>query len=137
MIVVDASITAAFVLPDEPSPPAHIAEQLLSGGILVPQHWHFEVANALNVAERRKRIDRETRDWAFARLVDWVVDVDTDGFRSAWTDVPKLSDQHGLTIYDAAYLELALRRSAALASIDDELVEAAIACGVDVLTYKS
>ena len=135
MVVLDSSVAGALVLPDEPEPPLLVRSRLFAELVLVPQHWWIEIANVLVVAERRKRLTRSARDNAFASLRDLLAR--SDGLTSdmAWTETMGLADAHRLTVYDAAYLELALRRGATLASIDTDLVDAARALGVDVLTY--
>ncbi len=90
---------------------------------LVPQHWHLEVRNALIVGERRGRIRPDEVD---DRLIDLrILPVRTDSdpnFDAALS----LARVHGLSFYDALYLELARRRSLPLATLDGALGAAAV-----------
>ena len=101
---------------------------LLSGEAVVPQLWHLEVRNALLTAERRNRIsgpDAAERLQAMESLLVTTTDTQPD------LDVTMtLARAHGLTFYDALYLELVLRRQATLLSLDHELLRAAKAEGV-------
>ena len=85
------------------------------------------------MAVRRRRIDPDFRRAALAdlALLDITTDQQTDSY--AWTDTLNLADHFRLTVYDAAYLELARRRELPLATLDQELRTAATAIGVTVL----
>ena len=133
-LVLDASVALAFLYRDEAGAlPDRIFRQVAASRAVVPSLWRLEVANALNAGVRRKRIDRAFRDAALADLgaLQIVVDHETDG--QAWTGILALADRHGLSVYDAAYLELAGRLGLPLASLDAELVAAAREAGVAVL----
>lgn len=98
----------------------------------MPALWQLEVANSLTMAVRKRRIDPDFRRAALADLV--LLDIATDQQDSyAWTDTLDLADQFQLTVYDAAYLELAQRRGLPLATLDQELGTAARAIGLTVL----
>jgi predicted nucleic acid-binding protein len=132
--VVDASLTLAWLFREEHSRASdQLLERVAEEGAVVPSLWRLETANALQIALRRKRIDAEFRDLAFKSLRNLPIEVDDETDMRAWTDTLRLSDQHGLTLYDAAYLELALRRSLPLAALDRALVEAARKSGARVL----
>ena len=135
MVVVDASVAAALVPPDETDVPARVQERLFAGPVVVPQHWSLEMANALVMANRRKRFGAAGPADAIAQLPKLNARGDTATADVAWTEVMRLADAHKLTVYDAAYLELAIRRRAARASTDTDLVDAARRCGIEVLTY--
>ena len=91
------------------------------------------IANSLTVAERRGRISIEFRNAALSdlSLLDILLDLRTDA--QAWTSTLALADRFRLTLYDAAYLELAQRAALPLASLDAELGRAALALGVPLL----
>jgi len=93
----------------------------------------LEVANSLTVAIRRGRIDAESRRAALddLALLDITTDAHTD--THAWAETLLLADRFRLTVYDAAYLELARRRSLPLATLDEDLGTAASAVGIHVL----
>ena len=129
--VLDGSVTLAWLFHDEKDPYADaIVARLPAVAMLVPRLWHLEIANVLLVGERRKRCSQaDTTAWlSFLSGLPIVVDSATEA--RAWTDTLSLARQHGLTAYDAAYLELALRESLPLATLDAKLEAAATAVGV-------
>ena len=132
--VIDASVALSWFLQDEQSPAsdrlfALVAEE----GAVVPSLWRLEIANALQVAVRRNRIDRAYRDGTIQRAGRLPIEVDPETDTHAWTRTLHLSERHDITVYDAAYLELALRRGVRLATRDRDLARAAINSGVTVL----
>lgn len=115
-----------WIMPDESS---RLADDALdrvsfSGGI-VPSLFKLEVGNALLVAVRRKRISTETRQTAFEKIGALPLEEDDQGAKHIWTGCINLADRYGLSLYDATYLELALRVRKPLATLDDRLAEAA------------
>jgi len=133
-LVLDCSVALAWLLPDEDSKPAQaVLDRVVASRAWVPTLWRLEMANSLQSAIRRHRIDAAFRDASLAdlELLNIQVDPDTAGF--AWRDTLRLSDTYGLTVYDAAYLELALRLSLPLASQDAQLRRAATKCDVPLL----
>ncbi|WP_211306992.1 type II toxin-antitoxin system VapC family toxin [Acidiferrobacter thiooxydans] len=132
--VADASMTLAWYLRDEDAESANrVRERLLGEGICVPAHWALEVCNALLVATRHGRITIQEMSELLPdlRLLPETVDHQTDA--AAWSTTLDLAKAHGLTLYDAAYLELALRRELPLATLDKRLYGAAIAAGVAIV----
>ena len=129
--VIDASVTASRLLPDETDARAEQAYALLdTDSAVMPGLWWFELRNALVINERRGRLS-EADTTLFLNSVARLpvrLDRDPDG-----TTVLMLARRHRLTVYDASYLELALRRGLPLASLDGELRQAATACGVALL----
>jgi predicted nucleic acid-binding protein len=91
------------------------------------------VLNGLQVAVRRGRIDIAYRDASLVDLRSLVITIDRGTNRHAWSATLRLCDRFGLTSYDAAYLELALRRRLPLATLDAELVRAAHASRVPLV----
>jgi predicted nucleic acid-binding protein len=110
-----------------------VFDAVADDGALVPALWRLEVANSLTMAVRRRRIDPDFRRAALAdlALLDITTEQQTDSY--AWTDTLNLADRFQLTVYDAAYLELAQRRALPLATLDQDLRNAAMAIGVEVL----
>jgi predicted nucleic acid-binding protein len=124
--VLDTSLTLAWILPDEGSEQIDsLFEQLLSEGAVVPGHWKLEVANTLLMAERRGRIDANFRIAAIADLEVLPIVLDEETATHAWRESLHLAARQRLTIYDAAYLELALREGAPLGTLDADLIRAA------------
>ena len=133
--VIDASVALRWFLQEEHSPASdHLFAQVAEVGAIVPSLWRLEIANALQVAVRRNRIDRAYRDATIQRAGRLPIDVDPETDTHAWTRTLHLSERHNITVYDAAYLELALRRGLPLATRDHDLAKAAIASGVTVLS---
>ena len=124
-IVVDASVAAAWCFPNETGSVAAdaVAEQLVSENGIVPGIFWYEIRNVLIAAERRGRIEREEADRFLRRLDELRLEVDHAHSESALLG---LARRHQLTIYDAAYLETAVRRRAALATLDTALAAAAV-----------
>lgn len=113
-----------------------IAEVMLAihrGECLVPVHWRFEVANMVLVAERRGRIDADQARASLEDLDLMPIAIDEASLDYAFVRDGALAREHALTIYDAAYLELALRHGLILISQDADLLAAARSCGVDVI----
>jgi predicted nucleic acid-binding protein len=125
-LVVDSSMTLAWYFEDERTDASlAVLDQVAEAGAIVPAHWRLEVVNGLQVAVRRGRIDVAYRDASLADLQSLVIAIDPGTNRQAWSATLRLSDRFRLTSYDAAYLELALRRQLPLATLDGELVRAA------------
>ncbi len=111
-VVVDASLTLTWYFDDETTPATEaVLDQVSETGAVVPTLWRLEVANAFQSALRRKLITALCRDESLSELalLPITVDVDTDTY--AWSTTLRLAERFALTIYDAAYLELAQRRS--------------------------
>jgi predicted nucleic acid-binding protein len=132
-LVLDSSATLAWIYAEEATNAArHLFDIVAEDGAVVPAIWRLEVANTLTVASRRGRIDVEFRNAALADLaLDITTDPQTDAY--SWTTTLSLADRFRLTFYDAAYLELAHRRSPPLASLDEELRAAGRALGIPLL----
>jgi predicted nucleic acid-binding protein len=133
--VLDCSATLPWVFADEASPAADaLLERLVRGErAWVPALWHLELGNVLLGAKRRNRIDQAGIEAFLARISIYDIAVDDQTMERAWQKTLDLALQHGLSTYDAAYLELALRRGLPVATLDRELIAAARACGVTVL----
>ena len=133
-LILDSSATLAWIYGDETTDAIRrVFDAIADNGALVPVLWRLEVANSLTMAVRKRRIDPDFRRAALAdlALLDITADPQTGSY--AWTDTLNLADQFRLTVYDAAYLELARRRILPLATLDQELRTAATAIGVTVL----
>ena len=137
-LVLDASLALSWYFEDKRTPAIDaVLDEVVARGALVPSLWRMEVANGFQMAIRRKRIDRDFRDRAIQQLglLPIVVDPETDTY--VWTAMLRLADRFDLTVYDAAYLELAQRRGLPLASLDKELSAAGQALGVSMLGRKA
>jgi predicted nucleic acid-binding protein len=134
-LVLDVSATLGFLLKDEQDRLSLAALANIEKGVpaSVPSHWIIEVANALLMAERRKRISQAEAAEILHLVQTLPITVDDETARHMAGDTYALARQFGLTIYDAAYLELAMRQSATLATTDQALAKAARAAGVALL----
>lgn len=129
--VLDCAVTLAWCFPDEKAPyPQAVLDSLDRATAWVPSLWHLEVANALLMGERRKRSTAANSATWLSFLTPLPIVVDDETTVRAWGDVLHLARTHKLTTYDAAYLELALRRGLPLATLDGPLQDAAKAAGV-------
>ena len=133
-LVLDASMTIAWLFDDERTDAAHaVMLRVVAEGAIVPCLWRLEVGNVLRNAARRQRCDEAYVDLSLQRLGRLPVAVDEETNRHAWDATRALSRRYDLTLYDAAYLELALRENIALATLDAELAKAASAESVALI----
>jgi predicted nucleic acid-binding protein len=134
VLVIDASIALTWCFEDEVTEATEAIGTLVdSEGAVVPDLWRLEVANALLLAERRGRLKRSNMEQRLELLVALPITIDGDTASRAWTDTLLLARAERLTLYDAAYLELAIRRDVALATLDRDLRRAARKMGVVVV----
>lgn len=128
MIVVDVSVAASWIFADERDAYAiGAADHVAKHGGLVPALWRWEMQNVLLFALRRKRISDDLLAQHVADLQELPLDFD---FSPGFGVELALAREHNLTVYDAAYLELAMRRACKLATKDEELARAAKSAGV-------
>src|SRR5262245_41540024 len=125
--VLDASLALSFVLKDESTPATDaILDGFGEGAVAyVPALWRWEVGNALLMAQGRKRITAADANRHLAHLRNLPIELDDGASEEAWSATLLLAQKHDLTLYDAAYLEAAIRNGVALASLDTELRAAA------------
>lgn len=128
MIVLDCSYTMAMVMPDE-SRPSSLAQTELSR-LFAPSLWVFEVANALRIAVRRGRLAANQAAALSTRLDAYGVGV--DGATASVHQRYIAAQTHDLTAYDACYIDLALQRGFALATLDARLAAQARRLGLTV-----
>ena len=131
----DSSATLSWAFADEATPAGDALLRALQGGCRawVPALWHLEVANALLYAKKRGRIDHAGVEIFLAMLQEVEIAVDDQTMLQAWGKMLGLSEAYGLSVYDAAYLELALRRGLPLATLDGLLRAAGAKAGMHVL----
>ncbi len=130
-LVLDSSITLAWYFEDEQTPAAmEVLREVAANGAVVPSLWRLEVANGLQVALKRKRISAAYRDVSLNDLGSLAISIDAETDRHAWTATLRLSDRFGLTMYDAAYVELSGRLGLPLATLDAQLASAATASAI-------
>ncbi len=130
-VVVDCSVALAWCFEDETTEFTEaVLDAVVAGGAVVPCLWPLEAANVLLVAERRKRISEAQATQFLDRLLALPIQIETPVGNETWTRVHALGRTHGLSSYDAAYLDLAIRRGLPLATLDRDLKKAAENSGV-------
>jgi len=133
-LVLDGSATLGWFYPDETTVAlTELFDRVVARGAFVPELWKIEVASSLTVGMRRRRITAKDREEALADLDALSVTVDRHTGKHVWREALSLADKHRLTVYDATYLELALRLSLPLATLDQDLRAAARNEGVTLL----
>ena len=130
-MVLDAAVALSWCFPDEADEyTQRILEMQKSGGAVVPTIWPLEIANALVVAERKTRIEASEAGQFIALLLELGLRGGAATSTQALGEIRALARAHGLSAYDAAYLELAIREGLPLATSDDALKRAARKTGV-------
>jgi predicted nucleic acid-binding protein len=130
-LVIDASIAACWALKDEEDALATAAlARLETDEAYVPAVWWFELRNALIVAERRSRLSVADSATFLARVAGFPIIIDRTPLEA---ELLSMTRRHRLTVYDAAYLELAHRKGVPLATLDGPLARAARAEHVPLL----
>ncbi len=135
LFVLDASMTLAWRFHDEGGQQAERVLDLLSvSQAIVPSPWLLEVSNAVLNAGRRNRLTAADSARFLQLLRSLPIQIeDASSIERAWGEILNLARAHRLSTYDAAYLELAMRSGAPLATLDDALHKAASVCGVQTL----
>ena len=132
--VLDSSVALAWVLPGEGTDATDIVlDEIAADGAAAPGLWPLEIANVLLQVEKARRITQEERRRALITLAALPVHIDPDTASQAWSRTLALAEAQGLTLYDASYLELALRLALPLASLDRKLRQAAATSAVELL----
>ena len=136
--VLDASIALAWALPDEASDQAdRFLSRVTAKDVLwVPSLWWYEVANALVVAERRKRLTEADGIHLIDLYRALPIKTDMVSGTAVVEQLRTLARQYNLTAYDVAYLELALRKGLGLATADLNLQSASKKAGVRILRHS-
>lgn len=131
-VVFDSSGVIACLSPDE-SPPPDWPELLSTQDLYAPAIWPTEIVNVLLVARRRKRLTQNDLNRSLLALGRLSVEIEPGSVHSMAGSVLKLAETHQLTMYDAAYLELSIRRTLPLATLNKKLRTAAKKLKVDLL----
>ena len=130
--VIDASVAVAWVHPAQATAETSaMLDALAEGAILeVPALWPLEVANALLVLARRRKLADEEGQIGLGWLQGLPLRIDHEAAALAFSKLSELADTHQLSVYDAAYLELAHRKNLPLACKDGPLRKAAKRAGL-------
>lgn len=132
MVVLDASIVIAWAYEEEKGRLDALIRYVAANFASVPAHWILEITNTLLVSERRGRLSAGQRQDILARIQQLPIRMDDETFLRGWEAIPALAERFRLTTCDAAYLELALRLDAPLATLDQDLARAARAAQVSL-----
>lgn len=134
-LVLDCSATLPWVFGSEATPATNALLDTVSEGatVWVPNLWHLELTNVLLGAKRQGRIDEAGITGFLTALETFDIRVDAETANQAWSRTRALAESHQLTSYDAAYLELALRRNLPLATLDKKLAAEAKRSGLQVV----
>lgn len=124
--VLDCSATVPWVFASEATPETDALLDSLTAGAKawVPALWHLELGNVLLGAQRKGRIDKAGIEQFLSALAVYDIEVDPETMAVAWSKTLAFAESYGLTVYDATYLELALRRGLPLATLDESLHKA-------------
>lgn len=134
--VIDASVTMPWFFPDEATPFTEAMLDALGDQVLwAPTLWVLECTNVLQGALRRRRIDADRRAEIAGQLAELPVRLDFEP--PGFVELDRLAATHGLSAYDTAHLELALRRSLLLVSLNSRLIAAAKGLGHPVLSASA
>ena len=130
--VLDASAAMILLFQEEnPAAAGRLMTLLASESAIAPQVWHFEVANALRVAEMRQRATPAETAKSIAMLHHLPLEIESEA--PAIALLLALAREYGLSAYDAAYLELALRKSCGIATFDKKLAAASVRAGLSLI----
>lgn len=132
--VLDCSVTMAWLFSDEASEATDsLRESMVSDSAVVPVLWPIEVGNVLLVATRRGRINID--EWSRIRvdLDNLPIEIDSESYKRVLDTVLPLAYENNLSVYDAMYLELAMRLKLPLATLDKSLIAAGTKLGTEIL----
>lgn len=132
--VLDCSIAASWCFENEATPSIDaLLERVRDEGAFVPALWHWEIANVLTMAVRRGRIGAGDASARLSLMATLPITTDMESVARAGRESLLLAHTHNLTVYDAAYLELAIRLGLPLATKDAALLQSIAATGIKAL----
>lgn len=133
VLVLDASVTLSWLLAENQIDSDKLLDQVVAEGAITSVLWPFEISNILINAERHQRITKKRRIEALQEVRQLPISIDGEAMAHLWNDVVDIAASYRLTVYDAAYLELAIRLAIPLATYDRALRLAASAARVSIL----
>jgi predicted nucleic acid-binding protein len=132
--ILDASVALAWVLEEQQAANANsVLAKLRTDTAAAPSIWPVEVANALLAAQRRGRLPAARVSQAIAFVLALQIEVRHAALEATLIDTRELARRESLTVYDASYLDLAMREGVALATLDQALMAAANRVGVPLV----
>lgn len=136
IFVIDNSVVMSWCFADEANPYADaVLNTLVDKTAVVPSIWPLEVVNVLLVAERRQRLTQADSAQFITLLSQLPITVENSQPHKTMNELLSLGRANHLSSYDACYLDLAIRRSIPIATLDKRLIDAAKATGVPLLTF--
>lgn len=133
LFVLDCSVTMAWCFEDESNAMSDkILASLKESKAMVPSIWPLEVINVLRVGERKKRLSASQSNTFINLLRGLPIEVDMNPIDLPNQSILEISREYSISAYDAAYLELALRKNLPLVSFDKILCEAAKNAGIEI-----
>ncbi|WP_347938602.1 type II toxin-antitoxin system VapC family toxin [Rickettsia oklahomensis] len=127
--VLDSSVTLSWFMPDETAN-LEILDKTIAGKAIVPAIWGLEIGNVLLCAEHAGYLTTKQRNQAIYTLKDIYIKIDQTTLERTWLETMDIGTQYGLTLYDASYLELALRYGIPIATLDKALKRASKIAGI-------
>jgi predicted nucleic acid-binding protein len=135
ILAVDAAVAMSWCFPEEADGYAYaVLDALPDSTAMAPSLWPVELANALAMGERRKRITRSGVTRFLALIAALPIEIDSETSARALDYALPLARAFSLTVYDATYLDLAMREGLTLATLDVELRKAARKAGVRIFS---
>ncbi|HEY1685706.1 MAG TPA: type II toxin-antitoxin system VapC family toxin [Tepidisphaeraceae bacterium] len=137
-LVIDSSLAVSWCVIDENLNSANsVLDEINAGSVAIcPSLWVWEVNNALLLAERRGRLTTEERHRQLFLFQNLPIEIDHAAQQHVWNDVGSIAERFRLTVYDAAYLEMAIRHQLPLGTLDQELRKAADLSGMECVPHK-
>lgn len=131
-LVLDASATLTWCFADEDGAYGEeLIDEVANSGAVVPVIWSLEITNAIVVAERRNRLSATDGGTFISLVQELPIAIDGGSPTVVFGTTMELAREHGLSSYDASYLELAVRMELPLATLDRKLESAARNLGVE------
>jgi predicted nucleic acid-binding protein len=132
--IIDSSFCVALIMPDEKTQLIDDAfSKIKDKELIVPQLWWYEVGNVLRTNVKRKRLDPNNISGTFRVLSSYNIITDAQGGIDYIKTLFDLALKHDLSVYDASYLELGIRKQATVCTLDGPLKAACVASGLPVM----
>ena len=131
-VVIDASVASAWCVPDERTDYTQAVFQAVSSSTVeavAPRLWAYEIRNSILMGLRRGRLSKLDSDHFLISLNELNMRLSEP---ASYNEVFSLAQEYGLTVYDAAYLYVAMQERLPLASLDGQLVRAAHQAGIQL-----
>jgi len=137
IFVIDNSVVMTWCFKDEENPYADdILDSLENATAYVPSIWPLEVGNVLLVAERKKRLSEADSIRFIALITELPIIIEQESPERMIKEIFALARKHELSSYDASYLDLAMRKGLPIATLDNNLINAAKRSQVPIVNFK-